>query len=210
MKRFIFVIVIFLGATEAYSQVRIGLQLSPTISSNRIETQSDLYSLKNDGSKLKFKFGMITDFMLTDNYYFSTGLLYTPKRVAVIATEQPDVRTLTEQYDLQYLQIPLTMKLYTNEITLDTKLFFNLGATAEVAISEKFDKDNEVIENFKFFDTSLLLGAGIERKIGTNTAVYIAFVYNRGLINPIADALDIGEKIIMKNDLVSLDLGIKF
>jgi hypothetical protein len=210
MKQFIFVVVIFFGARESFSQVEIGLQLSPTISSNRIETQADLYTVKSDGGKLKFKFGLIADFGLSDNYYFSTGLLYTPKQVSLRATENPAVRTLTEEYNLQYLQIPLTMKLYTNEITLDTKLFFQLGATAEVAISEKFEIDNEVIEDFKLFDTSLLLGAGVERKIGANTAIYVAVVYNRGLINPIADGLDIGEKIVLNNDLISLDLGIKF
>ena len=210
MKRYIFVLVIFIGSTQAFSQAKVGLQLSPTISSSRIETQSNTYSLKSDGAQLKFKFGLIADFMLADNYYFSTGLLYVPKQVTLIATEEPNLRTLTEEYNLQYLQIPLTMKLYTNEITLDTRLFFNIGATAELAISEKFDIDNEVIGDYKLFDSSLLLGAGVERNIGVNTAVYIAVVYNRGLINPIANALDIGQKIILKNDMLSLDLGIKF
>jgi len=210
MKRFIFVIVLLIGSIEAFTQVKIGLQLSPTISSNRVETQSNEFSIKNGGSKLKFKFGIVADFPLSDNYYFSTGLLYTPKRVSLIAIEQPDGMPNTEEYDLQYLQIPLTMKLYTNEITLDTKLFFNLGVNAEIAISEKFDKDNEIIEDFKLFDTSLVLGAGVERKIGTNTAVYVAIMYNRGLINPISKSMDIDEKILLKNDMIGLDLGVKF
>lgn len=210
MKQFIFITVILFGSIEVFSQVKIGLQLSPTISSNRIETQSDQYTLTNDGAKLKFKLGVVVDLPISDNYYFSTGLLYTPKRIALKANSSLDNSNIVEEYDLQYLQIPLTMKLFTNEITLDTKLFFNLGITAEVAISEKFDRDNILIEDFKFFDAALVLGAGVERKIGVNTAVYGAIVYNRGLINPISDALDIGEKIILKNDLISLDLGIKF
>lgn len=210
MKQFIFVIVIVFGCNAAFSQVKIGLQLSPSISSNRIETQSDLYSVKSDGSKLKLKFGIIADVLLADNYYFSTGLLYTPKRVALKAIEVSTNNAIIEEYDLQYLQIPLTMKLYTNEIVLDTRLFFNLGVNAEIAISEKFDKGNIVIEDFKLFDTSLVLGAGVERNIGTNTAVYIALVYNRGLINLIGSSMDIDEKILLKNDMIGLDLGIKF
>jgi len=209
MKRFIFVIVLLIGSIEAFTQVKIGLQLSPTISSNRVETQSDTYQIENDGSKLKFRFGIISDFLITNNYYFSTGLLYAPKRVA-LKYKPIGMNTELEEYDLQYLQIPLTMKLYTNEITLDTKLFFNLGANLEIAISEKFDKDNILIEDFKFFDTSLVLGVGIERKIGTNTAAYGGISYNRGLVNPINKSLDVGEKILLKNDLISFDLGIKF
>lgn len=210
MKQFIFVIVTLFASIEGFTQVKIGLQLSPVLSSNRVETQSDQYTLKNDGSKLKFKLGVIVDLPLSDNYYFSTGLLYVPKRVALKATETLTNITIAEEYNLQYLQIPLTMKLYTNEISLDTRLFFNLGANAEIAISEKFDKDNVIIEDFKFFDMSLVLGAGIEYKLGTNTTVYGAIVYNRGLVNPIGDALDVGEKILLKNDMISLDLGIKF
>lgn len=210
MKRFIFVLVIVFGCNAAYSQVKIGLQLSPLISSNRIETQSDLYSVKSDGSKLKFKFGIIADLPLADNYYFSTGMLYTTKRVAVKTVEILTTTSISEEYNIQYLQIPLTMKLYTNEIILDTRLFFNLGVNAEISISEKFDKGNLVIEDFKLFDTSLVLGAGVERKIGTNTAMYVALVYNRGLINPISSSMDIDEKILLKNDMIGLDLGIKF
>jgi len=209
MNRFIFVLVIVFGCNAAYSQVKIGLQLSPSISSNRIETQSELYSVKSDGSKLKFKFGIIADLPLADNYYFSTGLIYTTKRVA-LKTVGNSPTSVSEEYKIQYLQIPLTMKLFTNEIVLDTRLFFNLGVNAEIAISEKFDKGNEVIKDFKLFDTSLVLGAGVERKIGTNTAVYVALVYNRGLINPIGTSVDLDEKILLKNDMISIDLGIKF
>ncbi len=210
MKRFIFLLVILFGSIDAFTQVKIGLQLSPSISSNRIESQSDQFSIKNDGSKLKFKFGIVADFPLADNYYFSTGLLYTTKRVGVTAVETLSGTSISEEYDLQYLQIPLTMKLYTNEIVLDTRLFFNLGANAEIAISEKFNKDNVIIEDFKLFDTSLVLGAGVERKMGANTAVYVAIMYNRGLINPISTSMDIDEKILLKNDMIGLDLGIKF
>jgi hypothetical protein len=210
MKRFIFSIVIFSGSITAYSQVKIGLQLSPSISSSRIETQSDQYSIEDNGSKLKFKFGIIADLPLSDNYYFSTGLLYTTKHVGISAVNNLTATAFSEEYDIQYVQIPLTMKLYTNEIVLDTRLFFNLGVNAEIAISEKFDKDNTVIEDFKFFDSSLVLGAGVERKIGTNTAIYLAVSYNRGLINPIGTSIAIDEKIVLKNDMISLDLGIKF
>jgi len=210
MKRFIFSIVLQLVCISLFAQAKIGLQISPTISSNRVETQSETYDVSNDGSSLKLRLGVVVDLPLADNYYFSTGLLYTPKEVGLKGVDLETNTTYSESYNFQYLQIPLTMKLFTNEITLDTRLFFNLGANAEIAISEKFDKENVIIEDFKFFDASLVLGAGIERKIGTNTAVYGALMYNRGLINPISQSLDIGEDLILKNDLISLDIGIKF
>jgi hypothetical protein len=210
MKRFIFIIVILLASISSYSQVKIGLQFSPSISSNRIETQSETYQAKQDASKLKFKFGVIADLPIGDTYYFSTGAIYTTKHVGIQYAGENASEVLIEEYDIQYLQIPLTVKLFTNEITLDTKLFFNLGVNAEIAISEKIDKDNEVIEDFGFFDTALVLGAGVERKVGTNTAVFMAVSYNRGLINPIHESVSVDQKIILKNDMLSLDLGIKF
>ena len=211
MKHFIFVIVILCVSTPTFAQVEIGLQVSPVISSNRVELESESkeFSLHKDGSKFVFKLGVVADFPFAHNYYFSTGLFYVPKRVALKRVERATQATLSEEYDLQYLQIPLAVKLYTDAITLDTRLFFDVGVNPEIAISEKFDKKNILIEDFKFFDITLVLGIGVEYKIGVNNAIYVAIVYNRGLINPIGKSIDIGEDILLKNDLIGLDLGIK-
>lgn len=195
--------------TEA--QVRIGLQLNPTISSNRVETLSNTVNVSNDGSKLRFKFGPVVDIPVSETYYFSTGLLYAPKQGALKILDATTGVTSAELYNLQYLQIPLALKLFTNEIFLDTRLYFSLGALAEIKIHEEADKKEYVaIEKFRIVDTSLLLAAGVEYNIGLNTTLFGGLSYNRGLINAITDHFALDEDITMKNDLISIDLGVKF
>lgn len=214
MRRLIICSAFILVGLQLKAQFKIGLQISPAISSNRFETNSDFISIQNDGSSLKFRFGPIADFAITETYYFHTGILYAPKEISLKSTNPNDPASiLTEKYNLQYLQIPLAIKLYTNEIQLDTKLYFILGMLAEVNISEKAkEKSNIVINNFSMFDTSLLLAAGVEYSAGVNTVFYGGLSYNRGLLNAISThiSLNDAEKIIMKNDLINLDLGVKF
>ncbi|MDH5365890.1 MAG: PorT family protein, partial [Cyclobacteriaceae bacterium] len=114
----------------------------------------------------------------------------------------------------QYLQLPIALKLYTNEIMLDTRIYVSMGLMAEINIDEKQAKNysSPLIADFSLFDTSLLLGVGIEYNIGTHTAIYGGFSYNRGLLNSIADYRVVRNDNNLKihNDLINLDLGVKF
>ena len=211
MRRLLCCSVFIIVTIASHAQVKLGLQLNPTVSSNRFETLSDTVNISNNGSKLKFKFGPIVDIPITETYYFSTGILYAPKQASLKVENRNTGVTTTELYNLQYLQIPLALKLFTNEIALDTKLYFSLGTIAEIKIHEKADKKEYIaIENFSIVDVGLLLAAGVEYNIGLNTVLFGGLSYNRGLANAITDHIALDEDISMKNDLLSLDLGIKF
>jgi len=189
------------------AQVEIGLKFSPALSTNRVFNESDTLNFNDDGSEFRFIFGIVVDLPITDNYYFSTGLSHVPKRVAV----QESVFGVTEEYKLQYLQIPASLKLFTNEIAIDTKLFFQVGMTIEIKINdEKENKNNVIIEKFSAFDTSVILAGGVERNLGTNTILMLSFSYNRGLINSVSENFAIDDDLQVKNDIFSIDLGIKF
>jgi hypothetical protein len=87
-------------------------------------------------------------------------------------------------YNVQYVQIPATLKLYTNEIALDKKLYFHFGPLIEVAVHNKeTNQDVTIIEKFQPVDISLLFAAGLEIQLAPQTAMQLGFNYTRGLIN---------------------------
>lgn len=209
----------FLGLVLAFgaeAQSKIGIKFSPTLSTNRIKYDGDDYGFSSDGVGGRFVFGPVYDHFLSDNYSFSTGLLYAPKRVGLeIRDNANPALSRTESYNLQYLQIPATLKLFTNELALDTRLFFQLGGIMEIKINEKTDADVPAIDRFQFFDIGLHLGAGVEHRLGYNTILFGGFFYNRGLINAAAKVNDtalpgLAEDLSINNDLLGLDLGVKF
>lgn len=204
----------FLGLVLAFgaeAQSKLGIKFSPTLSTNRIKYEGSDASFSSDGVGGRFVFGPVYDHFLTDNYSFSTGILYAPKRVGLEFKDNANsANNRTESYNLQYLQIPLTLKLFTNELALDTRVFFQLGGIAEVKINEKpSNKVNPVVERFQFFDVGLHLGAGVEHRLSYNTVLFGGFFYNRGLVNAAAKVPGYDD-LRINNDILGLDLGVKF
>ncbi|MDH5474990.1 MAG: PorT family protein [Cyclobacteriaceae bacterium] len=202
--------------TSYAQKMKLGIQMSPGLSSSRIVskpvTPVDSY-ISDNGSKLSFRFGPIADFALTETYFFTTGILFSSKSVAISYNDDIAPVILVEEYKLQYLQLPIALKLYTNEISLDTRIFVSMGLMTEINISEK-QVDNYItplITDFTFFDASLFIGGGVEYAIGTNTSIYGGVSYNRGLFNSISDVRVVrGDDLKIFNDLINLDIGVKF
>jgi len=209
MTRFILLLLFVISYTGAQAQVKLGVQLSPTLSFNRIDDDEALVGTNNDGVGGRLMAGLLADYMFQENYYFSTGLFFTPKRVG-IATNI-NANPIEEAYRLHYLQIPASVKLFTNEVALDTRIYFQVGFTLEVKILEdNISDDARLIADFKPIDSSLLLGTGVEHQFGYSTILFGGFSYRRGLVNAVRNTdASLGD-LIIKNDLFSLDLGVKF
>ncbi len=207
----LFFTVFFLSAAEAQVQVRMGVQASPIFTINRVSTFSDSLNITPDGARLRMMAGPILDFMLRENYYFSTGILYTPKIVGLNASNQISSQQFDEQYILHYLRVPLTFRLFTNEISLDNRIYVQVGLTADVKIFEEPDSNDAfLINNFSFVDGTALIGLGLEHRVGYNTSIFGGFSYSRGLINTVGNHVNLDEAIKNRNDIFSLDFGIFF
>lgn len=212
MKRSFLSIGILLSAlTTAFSQYQIGFQVSPILTYNRLELENNLLGADEDGSGLNIALGPIVDIRLTDNYYFSSGVFFASKKARVAVADTLG-NSLEEAHRIQYLQVPVSLKLFTNEFSLDKKIFFQFGGIAEVNINEKVEAGSEalLIEEVQFFDFSVMAGAGVEYKMGVNTIVYGGLSYHRGLVNAVSANNDLYGKAVLKNDYIALNLGIKF
>jgi Outer membrane protein beta-barrel domain len=207
MRKLIITLLALITWSAGYSQLKIGIKISPGLLNNRTYVKPDTIHVSNTGLKFKIPFGVFFDIPFTDRYYFTTGLNLVGKvtdlnyKVGNAATEHEKIR-------LQYLQLPVTLKLMTDEIAVDKRLYFQFGPAFEVKID---DKSNSIkyINNVLFGDISFLFGGGIDMKIGPNSSMILGLSYNRGLLNIVENSSLPNEKFSVKNDLFLFEIGIR-
>ncbi|UXX80281.1 PorT family protein [Reichenbachiella carrageenanivorans] len=210
MKKIILVSAVILVSIVSYAQPKLSLMVAPSISMNRVVYVEDATGdITNDGSKMKFKFGLEADFMLSETYAFSTGLIFAPKR-AGFTVEPVGASPYTEDYKVHYLQLPMTLKLFTSEIQPDLKAFFQIGFKGEIKLhDEAYEDDYVLIEKFHLFDCSFTGGVGVEYGAGINTILYGGIFYDRGLVDIVKSSKADGP-LITKMDMLDLKIGLKF
>lgn len=231
-------VLVFLFSVQLFSQeIRFGLRTAPNISYNRVtelsasDNEADGFTYERDenGLGIRFSGGAFADIFFHDNYAFSTGFFYTVKRVS-LDFQYFDTDAYT---NLQYGQIPATMKLFTNEVSRGLRVFFQLGGTFDMKLAEKYydidpgdvpdqapdaqyreyrepDKDQNI---YQFPDVSLFVGGGMEYELGDIIDLYGGISYQRGLMsvtNGNKDFTPLTEMVDIKNDLINLELGVIF
>lgn len=203
--------------------IEMGFRFSPSISTNTIEAD-DLYAgTVNNGAAIRMSIGPYADLFFADNYAFGTGVFYTVKRVSVLTPKSfPKEKDVLSEgsYNLQYIQVPLTIKLFAGELIENTRLYLQFGGLAEVKIAEKpIEKNVNALyryylnttaatkppQIFSFADLGALVGLGVEHEIGGDLRLLLGISYSRGLTDVMLD-----KSIILKNNVFMLDLGMKF
>jgi len=217
------------ASTNSGKETRVSLVFSPNMTWNRATSEKGVENetYKTSGVGVRYRTGINVDFHFGQNASFTTGLFYLVKRANFQVNSGTKDTTLggDYKYNLQYLQVPLTLKMFTNNIADDFKLYFQLGPTLDFKINEKrVEGDVSTLEAknvFLFFDAGLMAGAGVEWQLGSSTAAFFGLSYNRSLLNGINPLIKYNKipsnqdpKLVnhlnMKTDFISLDLGVKF
>ncbi len=214
------------GFSQNESSFRFGLRASPSIA----WMKPDSKPWEGDGAKFKFGFGLIGEFTLADNYSFGTGfdVSYSGGVMQYTHVDELGSDVISDiTYKLQYFDIPLTLKMETNEIgyltyfgQIGVGLGMRLGAKADVVtkntsgINQKNYDDEDFKDDINFFRASFIIGAGVEYSLGGTTSALLGLSFNNGLLKSDAspDNLLRDEKGDAKaiNNYVSLHLGILF
>ena len=220
------------------NEVKFGVQVFPSIAWTRVTPDSytdpagTTYTFSSNGGKLRGGIGIFADYHFTDNYVFTTGVNYLLNasgfQVTVSNPLAPGLSgTGTKTYSLQYVQVPIAFKLVTNEFVDMIRAYFKVGITGDVLVGTRIDGKSSyqpapgspVIQNSRYislFSTNLNLSPGIEYEIAGGTRLLIGVTYSRGLmeINSNKSKEFFGGNDIsgfsLKNDYISLDLGVKF
>jgi hypothetical protein len=174
MKKILLFSALLVSINLAGQDIRIGINFDPAISWLSPNTKH----IDKAGSKLGFNGGLMLESNFRKNYAFATGLdltylggnlLYDNATVMTIDnnTDTTLLAGTTVEYKLQYLSVPLSLKLKTNPVGYIT-YFGQLGLTPQFNISAKatsdngnyLDKDN-VGKEIGGFTMSFFIGGGI-------------------------------------------------
>lgn len=221
MKKTVLAFLLFIVSSTAFAQWEIGIKLNPSIATNRVVAPRD-FGFKGLNAKTHFGGGIIADYFFRENYALSTGLIYNT-RGAGVSYNTPNGTSgqrSSDEFAIQYLEIPVSLKLYTNEIAPDLKLYFQAGGSLDPRITAKVNNeklssnDTKYTRHFNIMDISVLLGTGVEMQLGESTKLFGGVSYHRGLIDIDNFYEDKGQfdnnNIAIKNNYVALDIGLKF
>ncbi|MGB4297453.1 MAG: outer membrane beta-barrel protein, partial [Bacteroidales bacterium] len=125
-------------------------------------------------------------------------------------------------YKIQYLQIPITLKMRTNEINY-FRYYMRVGGSLGLRIGTKYTEeisaqdnsfifrtyDNEKANNrISLFRATFDIGAGIEYSLGGTTALLGEIYFNNGLTNSLKEYKNIKYKSIL--NYLMFKIGILF
>ncbi len=169
---------------------------------------------------LGFSYGLLGDFNFAENYSFSTGLTITTingksTEVNPAPYHNPGDATMPYglKYKLQYLEIPLTVKLRTAKVgemvwygQFGLSNGFNIGAKQDVELSgRKIEEDLNIKDLTNFYRAGLILGAGGEFELDTHTSIAVGLTFNNGF----TDISDDKNRNV-RNHYVGLNLAVFF
>ncbi|MDZ4823926.1 MAG: porin family protein [Flavobacteriales bacterium] len=201
-----FIASIITASAQEYNKFRIGFKFNPNVSWMR----PDAKEISSNGTVFRFGFALNLDKHFTENYAFGTGLNIFQTGGELVYVEQTtvnsDVPVIIEKsrvYKLQYFEIPLTLKLRTNEVGYITYwgqfglgLGFNIRAKAddeidyllskgvlgweETSLESFSEEDIDIKDGISIFRTSLIVGGGIEYNMSGTTSIIAGITFNNG------------------------------
>jgi hypothetical protein len=226
MKKILLSLLALVSTSTAFAQVEIGLKLSPSITSLRTDGPSSS-QFQNGDTKLSLGGGLVVDYFFGENYAFSTGLFLTGRGGTFTYHDSAPVSsfagTVSQKFAIQYLELPATVKLFTNEVSPGTRVYFQVGGALAIPVGTRINgekrytsqvtrQETKASDHVFFLDANVLAGAGVEYQLGQNTKIFAGLSYHRGLVNIDSyfdDERDVKD-VTIKNSEVALDLGIKF
>ena len=211
-------------AQESEKRIRIGLELTPTFS----WFKSDYESVENNAVKLSNRVGVNFDYNFAHNYFFSTGI-FIDWQNGSLKYMDPNIpfdidgtayafntqgETVAVGYKLKYIEIPIGLKLKTNEIgysTFYTKFglntAFNISALGEA--NQQSVEEADFSKEVNFINVGYHIGGGMEYSLSSDFILFGGVTFQQGFID-VTTNTDGREKdkTIMNN--VRINLGILF
>ncbi len=165
---------------QDYKRTRLGFLLSPQIS----WMTSDDSSVDSNGSLFGYNFGLMLDRFFDENYAFSTGLTIntTGGKLTYNTEEEGEINST---FKLKYLEVPLTLKLLTNDFHR-SRYYGQFGLFTQFNIKASDNDGNSRSSDVKMFDMGYQLGGGIEYSLGGDTYLTAGLTY----ANSFLDATD--------------------
>lgn len=197
---------------DDFKHLQFGVYMAPTYSFMRPSAaKNGTINQENAGGKIGFTYGLLGDYNFTDNYAIASGLQVniTGGQINTLNSAPIDKDAIKTHFDytLQYLEIPLALKLKTDPIGGAFRIFGQAGLSIGFNISKK--ATYEILQKRTIGDTTfkvdekekitgsigaiapiifqMNVGGGIQYKIGNKLEAYAGIFFNNGFAPNITD-----------------------
>ena len=217
MQKYILSLIILIFPVQIFSQK---LSFSVVFDPQITWMKSDSKSMKTDGTRFGFNAGLVLDRYFAENYAFSTGVSIWQTGGKLMLVDSKGFQdtfwldTLpsgtTVNYNLQYITIPISLKLNSNQIGYIT-FFAHLGANnhmnvrALAGVPGMDISDEDIMKEVRFIMMSYFIGGGLEYSLGGNTALMAGLYFTNGF-RDVRKTEDY--KVYIGN--IAIRLGVKF
>jgi hypothetical protein len=204
----------------AQKKTSFGIHADPVIS----WFSSDIKEVENDGARPGFNFGLTINRYFAPNYSFSTGISLLSCGGRLVSSETTVLEFADFNatvlpgnpvtYKIQYLSIPLGLKLQTNQIGYLT-FFTDLGLDPKAVIGGKIDvpsldiTDEKAGSELNSFNLSYHISGGIEYSLGGTTALILGLSFENNFLDITEENGD-QIKDIISHKLIGFRIGINF
>ena len=227
--------------------LKVGFRLAPgtnvaTVKDNDGTPSGIRYTADGQTAKYENVAGVgasfFLDYYFKDNVGFSTGLWFTQKNFHI--SNRDGAYYGTSVYKTTYLQIPLLLKLRSNELFKNFRLYGTFGPTIDFKTGEKLDgpdyahywnmaQNNYVsyrernasgrpVKLFNPIDFTLYLSVGANYEITDKLEVFAGLFFNKGFVNAVNPKLrfadpnqtKVNTDISIKSLLIGLEMGVTY
>lgn len=181
---------------------KFGFKLAPAIS----WLSPDAKTYEQGGSTFSFAWGFISDFTLMDHYYLSTGFNMSYFKGKLIYPHEMEIEgsiyggEMNRTYNLRYIEVPLTLKMKTNELVKNLQFFGLIGVNTGFNIRAKSNDDFsgksilgsnknyteekvDIKSDIYLMKASLIVGAGTEYVVDESVSIIMGLNFNNGFNN---------------------------
>jgi hypothetical protein len=219
MRKIVVLLIVALFSFQAMAQkVRLGLHASPQLTWLKPDRNFDKGKIRAG-----FEYGLITDIAFNDdaNYGISTGVNLSLTGGNIEGPLNTNVKA-----KLQYVSIPVLLKLRTNKINDKWAVYGKFGTLASFRYKARGDiktfagtldganlakkintTDNPSTIKSTLFNFSLQVGSGVEYFVSDRTSIMLGLYYNHGFLS-VLNEKNSGSEATLSN--LGLRMGIMF
>ncbi|NVO03730.1 MAG: PorT family protein [Bacteroidetes bacterium] len=213
---------VFAQGENELKNFRFGLKAQPSLGWYKPE---DIKKYTSGGTKMKFGYGLITEFRLSKVAAFQTGLEINSSGGIIDYADTtysiPEVDTFflkTRSYGVNYIDIPISLKLKSAEIGSIT-YWGQFGVNASirwkgkatdtghfVGTTTETDQANlDVSKDLNLIQLGLNVGIGIEYNLAGSTSLLVGVNYHNGFTNIMSSE----SKLLMDKNFVKIKQNTK-
>ncbi len=199
MKRLLWMLFVLISLSASGQGIRFTVIADPQLS----WLSADASNVESNGNHLGINVGLSVDDFFAPNYALSTGITIgntggelkysNPLPVSVHGEKDTLPANTSLKYKLQYITVPLGLKLKTNEIGYTT-FFAHLGLESGLNIKATGDANQGDLENENISDDIALfrlgyyIGGGVEYSLGGSSAIVAGLTYSNGFTDITKDS----------------------